>query len=151
MSFAKQKADLWLHASLTNAKNENYKDKQKKIAKGVEAMAVNSIYNQAQELVEKILPEIEKKSGIDSKNYKYWHGVFKSLLWAICLSDRNEFLESKNYKLALQLEFMTEHCERLERQFTKYATLEDLFLSSGLDVMAEGISRRARDLLNSKK
>jgi len=145
--FEKQKADLWLRASLRNAKDENYKDQQKKVAKGIEAVAINKIYQQALHLEKHYLPSIERSRGIDSAEYKFFKDVFTSLMWAICLADRNEFIEVRHHRVSLQLEFYMQHCEKLERQFNKYATLEDLFLSSTLDEQAAIIAQRVRDQL----
>jgi hypothetical protein len=150
MNIESQKADLWLAASLRNAKEGNYKDREKKIAKGVERVSVAVIIEQCRYIQDHLLPGIEEKHGRDHANYKFFSGVARSLLWAICLVDRNEFVEARHYRQSLQYEILTQHCEKLERQFNKYATMEDLFLSSGLEVMAEGIAQRARDLLDKR-
>ena len=150
LTFESKKADLWLAASLRNARDGNYKDKQEKIAKGVERVSVAVIIEQCRYIEDTLLPSIETRHGRDHANYKFFSGVSRSLLWAICLVDRNEFVEARHYRQSLQYEILAQHCETLERQFNKYATLEDLFLSSGLEVMAEGIAQRARDLLAKK-
>ena len=144
------KSDLWLAASLRNAKDGNYSDRQKKIAKGVESVAVGEVYNQAMYMDKVLLPRIAEQRGKDSGDYKYFCGVFKTVLWSICVVDRNELMEARYYRLSMQHEILLQHSEKLERLFNKYAALEDLFLSSGLDVMAQGIAERAADLLNKK-
>ena len=144
------KSDLWLAASLRNAKEQNYSDRDKKIAKGVESVPVNEVYNQAMYMDKVLLPRIADQRGADSSDYKYFSGLLKTLLWAICLVDRNELMEARYYRLNLQHEILKEHAERLERLFNKYAALEDLFLSSGLDVMAKAVAERSADLLNNR-
>ena len=150
MDIEKTKADLWLRASLRNVNDRNYKDQQTKIAKGIESVAVRNIMIQADYIDKVLLPRIEKKSGV-GHDYKFFREVFKSLLWAICLADRNEGMELRHSKNVLLLEFYESHAEKLERQLNKYAAMEDLFLSTGLDVVAEGVAQRARDILDSKK
>lgn len=146
-NFEFQKADLWLAASLANAKDENFADREKRVAKGFERIAAREIYAQAQYLDQVLIPRIEQQRGQGS-DYKFFREVFKSLLWAICLNDRNEYIEMRHAKNSLLLEFYKGHSEKLERQMNKYIAMEDLFLSSSLDVVAEGVAKRAADLLN---
>jgi hypothetical protein len=143
-------ADLWLRASLRNANDENFKDQEKKIAAGFEAVSVNKIMAQVQQLENSVLPNIEKKSGNTSDNYKFWKSVYTSLLWALCLADRNEYMQLQMAKEKLLREFYQDHAEKLERELLKYCTLEDLFLQGGLQVQAEAVAQRVRDLLNKK-
>ncbi len=150
MQFEKQKADLWLRSSLRNAKDENFKDQQARIAKGIESVAINKIYQQALHIEKHYLPTIEKSRGVESAEYKFFKEVFTSLMWAIVLADRNEFSEVKLYRVSLQLEFYQQHAEKLERMLNKYTTLEDLFLSSSLDQLAATTAKRVQDLLDSK-
>lgn len=151
MNFQKQKAELWIKAAIRLSLDKKDRDRRDKIEKAIEAVSVNKIFEQCLHLENVILPSIKKNRGEESSEYKMFCAIAKSLLWAICLVDRNEFMEGRFYNLNIKHELLLEHAARLERQIFKYATLEDLFLSSGLDVMAEGISQRARDLLNVKK
>ena len=148
--FEHWKADLWLRNSLRNAKEDNYSDRAKKIAKGIEKVSIRKIYDQAIYIDKELLPRIEKSRGEGSEDFKFFRSVFTTMLWAVCLADRAEWYETKIGQVSMQLEFYKQHAEKLERMLNKYATLEDLFLSDGLDVMAQGVAQHVRNLLETK-
>lgn len=141
------KSDMWLRASLRNLKDEKYKDNEKKIAEGLSQVPVKKMYDQAIFLDKDLLPRIEKSRGKNSEEYRLYTDIFKSLLYAIVLVDRNELMERRFSYLQLQHELLLQHTAAMEKQLTKYATMEDLLLNPGFDAIATGIVERARSLL----
>lgn len=143
----KIRADLWLKSALREARDNADKDSKNRIRSRIENLPISQIMDQAQHIENVLLPRIEKKDGPNNEYYLFFAAVFKSLLYAVTIVDRLEYADYRYIQCKIQLEFYREQTERLERELMKYSTLEDLYLSDGLAVMAEGIKKRAIEKL----
>jgi len=148
MNLSEMKADLLLKNSLRNAGEGRMQESAKNIAIALEKIPVKKIYEQALYIENELLPQIEKKSGVTHKSYIFYKELFTTLLWAIVVLDRNDMLETRFFNSEMQRTYFQDYAASLERLLSKYIALEDLFLSSGLDVVAKGVVDRAKDVLN---
>lgn len=142
-------AELRMSSALRNVKDSRYADMDKKIATGLEDVPVRKMYEQAQHIEQVLLPKIEQARGADHPDYIFFRSVFLSLLWAIAVLDRNEFMTRKNIELRMLGEFYRDQCTTMERELSKYQTLEELCLSDALSTYAETVARRAAELLKN--
>jgi len=144
------KAELWLATALREAKKDPGAEK-KKLIQGFERVPVRQMYDQLQHLESVIIPKCEQIRGKEHADYLFLCSMAKSLLWSLQIIDRFEFLQRENTRLKLQQELTLQHAEHLERELTKYITLEDLFLSDGLDMAAQTVLDKIRGQLQTKK
>jgi hypothetical protein len=143
------KADLWLSTAIREAKKNPGTDK-KKLIDGFERVPVRQMYDQLQQLENAVLPSIKQKRG-DNADYLFFSAVARSMLWAIHIVDRFEFLQRENTRLKLQNTLTLQHAEHCERELQKYITLEDLFFSDGLDMAAQAVKDKISSRLKPKK
>ena len=147
------KAELLHKAQLADLVDDGTARKEKaRRAAGLSDVPVSQMIDQAIYIRDELLPAVEKKKGgRESADYEFFANVFRSLLYAIVLSDRYDFLnrEVQHGKFAGVL--VRERVEYLERELLKYTTLEDLYHSDALDLYAQGIKNRAEELLKRRK
>lgn len=124
---------------------------RQQVAKGIQDIPVRKIMDAALHMREVILPQIEKRSGTNSDNYKFFTGVYEYLLWAVVLVDRFESLNQMMVKQKILNTLLMQQSEALYAEIQKYCTLEDFFLSDGLRHVSEGYRKRAEELLKTKK
>lgn len=122
-----------------------------KIAEGIADIPVKRMIDQALFLKENILPRIKSKAGDKAPDYIFFSGVYDSLLWAIVMADRYEYLEGRYVRLKCFEVLTRENMARMEAELQKYMTLEEFFLSTGLDKIAKGVKDRAEELLKQNK
>jgi hypothetical protein len=146
----KLKADLLLkdHIDKLVSGEENF---ERKAGAGVADIPVKKMHDQIQYIDKELLPRIEKKGGKKTADYEFFSQVRLSLIWAVILVDRHDFLNFRLVREKLGHTLCREHCELLEREITKYCTLEDLFLTTGLDHIARGVKDRVGALLKDAK
>jgi hypothetical protein len=142
------KASLLLKAQLEELSMTTDERDAKKIgASGVENIPVKKMIDQALHIKENMLPRIEKKSGKDHADYIFFASVHRNLLYAIVLVDRYDTLQARFTREKVGRMLAVENVALLEAELEKYCTLENFFLSSGLDHVAKGIKTRAEGLL----
>jgi hypothetical protein len=112
---------------------------------------IKKMHDQALHIFNHILPEVEKKRGKDSADYKFFREVYRSLLWAIVVVDRNDFLVRKWQNSSMMLEIFKQRSEAAERELQKYTTMEDLYLSEAMDHIAAGVKNRVDMLIQNEK
>lgn len=140
----------------TNIVNMNKIDQEKtnNLAAGgrfnLDEIPVRKIYDQAQQLDNVILPKIALTRGKDSEDYKFWQGVYKSLLYAVMILDRDRWLVIKLQQANQLVNFYKTSAETNERELLKYTTIENVWASGAADGIAADIGRRVDDLLTNK-
>lgn len=126
-------------------------EKTKNLAAGgkfrLEDIPIKKFYDQAQYLDNSLLPAIEKKNGRDSEDYKYFAEVYKSLLYAVCIVERNNSLILKIQHTNQFNALLQTRVDIAERELLKYSTMEDLILTGAMDHIAAGVTARVKDLL----
>jgi hypothetical protein len=129
-------------------------EKTKSLAAGgkfrMDEIPVRKVLEQAQYIEKSLLPAVERKNGKASADYQFFEGVYKSLLYAIILSDRQQSLVMKVQQTAQFSEIHRLRAENAERELTKYATMEDLIFSGCLDHIAKGVVNHVQDLITNK-
>src|ERR1700678_685711 len=130
-------------------------DRTKKIddrlAQGIRDVPVRKFVEQVQFLETSLLPRLEKKGGKTSPDYIFFAAVVKSLMWAIVLCDRYDFLNGKYIDQKIDLTLLRDRILVYESELTKYQALEDIFLTDSLDRYAQGVKNRVGDALKRTK
>lgn len=150
---AKIKAEFLHKAQLGDLVEDAEARKEKaRRASGLSDVPVGQMIDQAIYIRDELLPAVErKKGGKDSADYIFFSGVFRSLLSAVVMADRYEFLQREVGYAKLTGSIVKDRLQYLEQELLKYTTLEDLFRSDALDSYAQGVKNRAEDLLKRKK
>jgi len=144
MDTEKAKNDLGTRNAIRTARDQGT------IGKFLDQVPVKKFYDQALYIDKTLLPEIEKRRGKDSADYQFFVSVFKSLLYAVAIIDRYEFMNRKVYRQEAFLKSLQDQVVQLSGELQKYCTIEDIFLSEGIDRYIEMFTKRAADLLNRK-
>lgn len=144
------KADLWLHAALRNADNQENKEERRKIAQGLAGIPIKQLYDEILWLEKTVLPAVETKSGKDHPHHRHICSVIDCLIWAVAIADRYEHCQVQNSRLTLLAEFYREQSELMQKELLKYTTLEDLSLSTSLDRYQDAVKKRIQDLTTKK-
>lgn len=121
-----------------------------KVIDGLRDMPVNKVVAQCQYLENVLLPRIKKKSGDTSADYKQFYEIFRSLLYALLVFDRHDFLQRQYFNLRLKAEFYEQRAALAERELAKYQAAESFLVSECMDHVLAGAASRAADLLNQK-
>ena len=111
---------------------------------------IRKFYDQAQYIEKTLLPAIERKSGKTSADYQFFDSVYKSLLYAVMIIDRDRTLIMKVQHANQINAFLQARADLAERELMKYTTMEDLFVTDALDHIAKGVVQRVNDLLINK-
>ena len=131
-------------------KTEEERSRDKKMAAGLDGIPVKKMMDQTLYIDKELLPGIEEKRGKDHPDYEFFAGVRDSLLYAIILADRYETLETRNIHLRVWKQLQQENLDLLERELSKFQTLEELYLTDSMDRYAQGVKERVKDLLKPK-
>jgi len=111
---------------------------------------VQKMYEQAMYIDATLLPAVERKSGKDSADYRFFEDVYRSLLYAIIILDEHEYISRKGREERQLRKFYASQVDLLEKELTKYTTINDVFASEAIDHIAYGVAQRARELINQK-
>lgn len=145
-------ADLRLKASLGDvALSADQKEEQSRIAQGIADIPVRKIMDNALHLRNVILPQIEKKQGRNSDNYRFFESVYDTLLWSIVVIDRFEGLEASLTRTKVMNILYREQSDGYYQELMKYAAFEDYLLGGACKRIASGVRKRAEELLNIGK
>jgi len=147
MNTEKIKAKMWFTAQTRELSDKGNNAETWGIARSIEDIPVKRMYDNFQYLENNLLPKIEATRGKDSSDYILFTDIQKNLLWAVMLASRYEGALKKNGLLQLQLSIQTELNQLLQGELSKYTTMEDLFLSSGLDKIAAAVAKRVSEKL----
>jgi hypothetical protein len=112
---------------------------------------VKKMHEQALHIFHSLLPEIERKRGKTSEDYKFFRDVYRSLLWAMVLENRSEWFQKTLSSKTMLLDIYKKRAESAENELLKYTTLEDLYLSESLDHIAAGVKNRIDMLIQNEK
>ena len=126
-------------------------EEQQKLYKGIRDVPAKQIFEQVQYLDQVMLPKIAEKRGVESEDYKFYKSVADSLLWAIHIIDRYEFLQTRYLTACMQSAFWQDLNVKYEKELSKYTTLEDLMFTSSLDAYNESVKQRAETLKKEKQ
>lgn len=94
--------------------------------RSLEAIPQVKFIEQAQYLKNVLLPEIEKKRGKDNANYKFYFGVFESLMFSIKIADKEQMYRRLISQEKLFNEFIKKRVLFLENELMRYTTLDNL-------------------------
>lgn len=114
-----------------------------------ERMPVKQMYDQALYIDKDLLPRIEQQKGKEHADYKFFKNVYRSLLWAIVVEDRHEWMLRKLQQSEQLKKIFEEKCLQAERELQRYTTLEDLYLSDSLDRMATIVKNNVDQLIKN--
>lgn len=81
---------------------------------------------QAQFLKNSMLPKIVANRGIDSSDYKFYYGVFESLMAAIRIADKEQSFKIMISNEKLLNEFLQKRIRFYESELQRYTSLEEL-------------------------
>lgn len=126
-------------------------EEQRKLLEGIKMVPEEKMLQKAQYLFNILLPKIEKSSGRESENYKFYRELIDMLVWAIFLVDRYKNIESLWRKERMLRQFYQDHADYCEKELQKFQTAEDLFLTSGIDAYAKGILQKAEQFFEQSK
>lgn len=112
---SKQQTDIEQNESLSTALN-----------RAIEYIPQVKFIDQAHYLKNVLLPEIEKKRGKESGNYKYYFSVFESLMYAIKIADKEQTFRRLISQEKLYNEFLKKRVLFLENELMRYTTLDSL-------------------------
>ena len=108
--------------SMTKDENENWHQALDRAFHGVPQV---KLIEQAQYLKEVILPKAIK-AGIESDQYKFYYGVFESIMHSITILDRDFSLRMRLSNEILMNEFLNKRVLFLQNELTRYTTMEEL-------------------------
>lgn len=155
MDMQKMKDMNWNLEKLRLLSADSLKDlsngERDKLVKGMREVPVSKIIDAVNFIDRNLLPAVKRKGGDKSADYTFFTEVIDYLLWAIVLVDRYEVLESKWIGQKLEIRLLREQLELMERELAKYNALEDLMLSSSLNLHADRIKQRVEDLLKNRE
>lgn len=148
----KMKAEFLHKAQLSDLVEDAEARKEKaRRAGGLSDIPVHQMIDQATYIRDELLPAVErKKGGKESPDYVFFSGVYRSLLYAVVMSDRLDYYLRELGMAKLTGQIVKEQLLYHQRELEKYITLEDLYLSDALDRYAQGVKNRAEDLLRRK-
>jgi hypothetical protein len=121
-----------------------------KMVKGMKDVPVAKIIDAVNFIDKNLLPAVKKKSGDKSSDYEFLKNNIDYLLWAIVIHDRYDALEMRWIRQRMEIQVLREQMEILERELSKYVAMEDLLMSSTMDVYAERVKSAATDRLKTK-
>jgi hypothetical protein len=147
-SIDKIRADALLRASLDEVKSAG---EVKQVRGRLDQFPTKRMVDAVNYLDKNILPAIKKKSGEQSPDYVFFSSVVEMLLWAVLVKDRFDRLETRWVNEKVMGELMRENLVTLQRELDKYTTIEDVWLTEGLDHYMKGVQAHAETLLNRKK
>lgn len=98
----------------------------KALGRAFESIPQVKFIEQAQYLREHMLPAIAAKRGTDSSDYRFYYGVFESLMVAIKMADRDQSLRQMISNEKLLNEFLQKKVLFYESELQRYTTLSDL-------------------------
>jgi hypothetical protein len=133
------------------ANPERDKEMERRLAQGIRDLPVSKFLQQIQYMEKELLPAVERRKGKDSEDYKFFASVCSSLVYAIILCDRYEYLENKLTSEHLLVQVLKDRQAMVEKELSRYCTMEDLYFSNFLDRYAEATAERAKSMLERKK
>lgn len=96
------------------------------IKRAIEKIPQVKYIEQSQYLKNIMLPKIAKHRGIESSEYKFYFGVFESLMFAITIIERDQAYRRMISQEKLYNEFIKKRVLFLEKELMKYTTLDEL-------------------------
>jgi hypothetical protein len=137
-----------------NAKNKIDTEKTENLAAGkkfrLDEIPLRKFFDQAQYIEKTLLPAIEKKIGNKSADYQFFKEVYRSLLYAVMLADRDRTLIMKLQHEKQYNSFLQARADLAEKELLKYTTMEDIWATDAMDKISVGIRNRVEDLLTNK-
>jgi hypothetical protein len=125
-------------------------EEQKKLVDGLQNVPQKQMLDQAQYLENILLPKIAINRGVESEDYKFYKSVSDSLLWAIFIVDRFEFLKTEYATEQLMREFLQEKLIIYKNELNKYQTAEEMIMSHTYDRYAQAVGVKVKDKINGK-
>jgi hypothetical protein len=116
----------------------------------MEDIPLRKFYDQAQYIEKTLLPAIEKKSGSKSADYQFFMDVYRSLLYAVMIVDRDKNIVMKWQHCNQLNSFLQARVDLAERELLKYTTMEDLYITDSMDHIMNGVRQRVEDILTNK-
>ena len=108
--------------SMTKDENENWHQALERAFREVPQV---KLIEQAQYIKEIILPKAIK-AGIDSDQYKFYYGLFESIMYSIKILDREYSLKMRLSNEMLMNEFLNKRVLFLQNELTRFTTMDEL-------------------------
>lgn len=96
------------------------------LSRAIDTIPQVKFIEQAQYFKNILLPEIEKKRGKETSNYKFYLSVFKSLMYSIKIADKEQTFRRLISQEKLYNEFLRKRVLFLESELMRYTTLDNL-------------------------
>jgi hypothetical protein len=116
----------------------------------MDEIPLRKFYDQAQYIEKTLLPAIERKSGKTSVDYQFFSDVYRSLLYAVMIVDRDRSLVMKLQHARQMNAFLQARADLAESELLKYTTLEDIWLTDAQEKISVGVRQRVENLLTNK-
>jgi hypothetical protein len=141
-------ADVQFKTDLTEAQRKVYAS----AIAALEKMPGAKIREQILYLEKNILPSVaSRRGGEGSPDYVFFAGLIQSLQWVLIMYDRMDALMKKDSLLHLEGTILRERLALIERELTRYTTLEDLYLTDFVDKYDEAVRERLKAVVGAKK
>lgn len=148
MTLDQIKADLLYKDSLDQIGKEG---RDKKAAEGIRNAPVKKMIDAIQYIDKNLLPAVKKKNGDKSADYEFFTSLRDMLIWAILIADRYDALEGRLVRKKIEAALYKEWVELYEKELSKFTTLEDLFVTDGLNIYLQGVKDRVNDIKSGRK
>ena len=122
----------------------------KELSNALAAVPAMRIWADIQHVYHNVLPAIEKKTGVDSEQYKIFRGIVDSLIWAMHILTKYEQQILKIGNLQFENQLLREKLSLTERELLNYTTVEQLIKTDTLQDYAKAILKQAENMLNEK-
>jgi hypothetical protein len=137
------------HKLWTSANPQEAEQHKEKMAKGLRDIPINQMYDQLQYIEKEMLPAVKRKNR--EADIQFFERLCRSLAYAIIIYERYEYLHLKYINGRVELALLRDHSILIEKELQNYTTMEDLFLSDGMNKYAEAIAERVKkDILKVK-
>lgn len=120
-----------------------------KLIDALEIVPQHKMLEDAQYLMNDLVPRIQRSKGEDSAEYKFFRGLIDTIMWSIFIMERYENLLQKFQHTELLSEIYKGRMDLAERELLKYTTIEDLTRSNAIKDFQEAIMKRSEDWVNS--
>lgn len=120
----------------------------RKLVDALELVPQKKMLNDAQYLLNDLLPRIVQKHGDKSEEYKFFRGLVDTIMWSLFIMGRYENMLQKLQHIQLLAEIYKSRMELAERELLNYTTVEDLTLADTLKDIQASVLKRGEQWVN---
>lgn len=125
-------------------------EEQKKLVDGLQGVPIKQIYDQAQYIENILLPKIATNRGVESDDYKFYKGVSNSLIWAMFVVDRFDFIKTQYATEQIFREFLQEQLIVYKSELGKYQAAEDMLMNLTYEKYSKAVAKRIENEIKGK-